>query len=77
MLTRVSEVLRRFPGVRILDGVELNRIIFALERKPKILHDPPSRTAFASKPFSFPYDVKPNFAESEMVHEGVMNFCQK
>lgn len=72
-----SEILRRFPGLRILDGVHLNRIVFALEREPKIQHDPAARTAFASKPFSFPVDVQSNFAENEMINGVVMGFCQK
>lgn len=55
----------------------MNRIIFALERKPKIQHEPAVRTAFASKPFSFPADVKTNFAEDGVVNGVVMDFCQK
>lgn len=71
-----SDVLRRFPGLLILDGVQLNRIVFPLERKPVVKRTEEERKPLAAVPFSFPFDVNNTFRETEAVESTVMSFCQ-
>jgi nuclear RNA export factor len=71
------EVLRRFPGLLVLDGVNLNRIIFPLERKPIVKRTEDDRKPLRARPFTYPFDIRPSFEENEAVHGVVMAFCQK
>ncbi|BEI86932.1 hypothetical protein CcaverHIS002_0702780 [Cutaneotrichosporon cavernicola] len=71
------DVLRRFPGLLVLDGVQLNRIIFPLERKPIVRRTAEERKPLVARPFTYPFDVRPSFEENEAVHQVVMAFCQK
>ncbi len=73
----VSEVLRRFPGLLVLDGVNLNRIIFPLERKPIVKRTEDDRKPLRARPFTYPFEIRPSFEENEAVHGVVMAFCQK
>ncbi|RSH91777.1 nuclear mRNA export, poly(A)+RNA binding protein [Saitozyma podzolica] len=75
--TYQHEILRRFPGLLILDGVNLNRIVFAIPRKPKIQHTDDERKRMSSRPFTFPVDVQPGFIDSDIVRSFVMSFCAK
>ncbi|WRT70302.1 uncharacterized protein IL334_007300 [Kwoniella shivajii] len=70
------DILRRFPGLRILDGVELERIILPIDRKPKVRLTDSQKAGFIARPFSFPCDVQPGFGE-EGVKEPAMQFCAK
>nr|XP_019044229.1 nuclear RNA export factor 1/2 [Kwoniella bestiolae CBS 10118]OCF23159.1 nuclear RNA export factor 1/2 [Kwoniella bestiolae CBS 10118] len=70
------DILRRFPGLRILDGVELERIILPIDRKPKVRLTDEQKAAFVAKPFAFPCDVQGGFSE-EGVKEAAMQFCAK
>ncbi|WOO82011.1 mRNA export factor mex67 [Vanrija pseudolonga] len=70
------DVLRRFPGLLILDGVQLNRIVFPLERKPVVKRTEEERKPLAAVPFSFPFDVVNTFKETDSVESTVMSFCQ-
>nr|XP_019010256.1 nuclear RNA export factor 1/2 [Kwoniella pini CBS 10737]OCF49037.1 nuclear RNA export factor 1/2 [Kwoniella pini CBS 10737] len=70
------DILRRFPGLRILDGVELERIVLPIDRKPKVRLTDEQKAAFVAKPFAFPCDVQTGFGE-EGVKEPAMQFCAK
>ncbi|TXT05944.1 hypothetical protein VHUM_03705 [Vanrija humicola] len=70
------DVLRRFPGLLILDGVQLNRIVFPLERKPVVKRTEEERKPLAAVPFTFPFDVINTFKESDAVESTVMAFCE-
>lgn len=72
-----SEILRRFPGLRILDGVSLERVIFPIERKPKVKHTEEEKAALVAKPFSFPVEVRPEFFSEEAARNFAMAFCAK
>lgn len=72
-----SEILRRFPGLLILDGVNLNRIIFPIERKPKVVASDADRAEYAGRPFTFPVNVQSGFIDNELVKQFVMAFCAK
>lgn len=72
-----SEILRRFPGLRILDGVSLERVIFPIERKPKVKHTEEEKAALIAKPFSFPVEVRPEFFSEEAARNFAMAFCAK
>ena len=72
-----SEILRRFPGLLILDGVNLNRVVFGLERKPKIKRSDDERAVLRRTPFTFPVDVQPGFIDNDLVKSFVMSFCAK
>lgn len=72
-----SEILRRFPGLLILDGVNLNRIIFPIERKPKVLIDEDVKRGYLARPLSFPMNVQGGFVDNEIVKGFVMSFCAK
>ena len=72
-----SEILRRFPGLLILDGVNLDRIVFPIHRKPVIRRSEEERKAMQKKPFSFPADAQPGYLEQESVKDFVMRFCFK
>ncbi|WWC91628.1 uncharacterized protein L201_006574 [Kwoniella dendrophila CBS 6074] len=74
--TYKHEILRRFPGLRILDGVELERIVLPIDRKPKVRLTDDQKAAFVAKPFTFPCDVEGGFGE-EGVKEPAMQFCAK
>ncbi|OCF38158.1 nuclear RNA export factor 1/2 [Kwoniella heveanensis BCC8398] len=74
--TYKHEILRRFPGLRILDGVSLERVIFPIERKPKARLTDEQKAALVAKPFTFPFDVQPGFGE-EGVKDYAMQFCAK
>jgi len=76
MLT-ISDILRRFPSLLILDGVNLNRIVFPITRQPKIRWTDEQRNELRQKPFAFPFDVKGAFMESEGVSSSIMQFCAK
>ncbi|OXC70687.1 hypothetical protein AYX13_00667 [Cryptococcus neoformans] len=71
------EILRRFPGLRILDGVSLERVIFPIERKPKVKHTEEEKAALVAKPFSFPVEVRPEFFSEEAARNFAMAFCAK
>jgi nuclear RNA export factor len=71
------DILRRFPGLLILDGVNLNRIVFGIERKALVRKSHDDKVQLASKPFTFPVDVQGGFIESEIVNGFVMQFCAK
>lgn len=75
--TQNSEILRRFPGLRILDGVSLERVIFPIERKPKVKHTEEEKAALVAKPFSFPVEVRPEFFSEEAARNFAMAFCAK
>ena len=77
LTTPDSEILRRFPSLLVLDGVKLNRIVFELERRPKVRHDEVVRARYRERPFSFPADVKEQFVENDIVKTFVMQFCAK
>ncbi|WWC94780.1 hypothetical protein V866_001629 [Kwoniella sp. B9012] len=70
------DILRRFPGLRILDGIELERIILPIDRKPKVRLTEEQKAVFVAKPFTFPCDVQSAFGE-EGVKEPAMQFCAK
>lgn len=69
------DILRRFPGLLILDSVQLNRIVFPLERKPIVKRTEEERKPFAALPFTFPIDVTTAFEENEACQSAVMDFC--
>nr|KIR88407.1 nuclear RNA export factor 1/2 [Cryptococcus tetragattii IND107] len=71
------EILRRFPGLRILDGVSLERVVFPIERKPKVKHTEEEKAALIAKPFSFPVEVRPEFFSEEAARNFAMAFCAK
>jgi nuclear RNA export factor len=73
----LSDILKRFPSLLILDGVNLNRIVFPIPRQPKIPWTPEQRKELRQKPFVFPCDVKGSFMESEGVSSSIMTFCAK
>lgn len=70
------DVLRRFPGLLILDGVQLNRIVFPVTRKPVVRRIEAERKQLLARPFSFPFDVAGSFEENEGCRATAMNFCQ-
>lgn len=72
-----SDILKRFPSLLILDGVNLNRIVFPITRQPKVRWTDDLRQELRKKPFSFPFDVKGGFMESEGVSQSIMQFCAK
>ncbi|WVR07757.1 hypothetical protein IAU60_004800 [Kwoniella sp. DSM 27419] len=74
--TYKHEILRRFPGLRILDGVSLERVIFPIERKPKVRLTDDQKAAFVAKPFTFPCDAQAGFGEGD-VKDYAMQFCAK
>lgn len=76
-LTVVSEILRRFPGLLILDGVLLNRVVFPIQRKPKVRHTEQKKREFVAKPFTFPMDVQGGFLENDILKDLMMSFCDK
>ncbi|KAK8853149.1 hypothetical protein IAR55_003850 [Kwoniella newhampshirensis] len=71
------EILRRFPGLRILDGVSLERVIFPIDRKPKVRETEAEKAALVAKPFTFPFDVQPFFFEQDAARQFAMEFCAK
>lgn len=71
------DVLRRFPGLLMLDGVQLNRVVFPLERKPIVKRSDEDRKALLSRPFTYPVDVISHFEETEECRAAVMAFCDK
>nr|ODN94037.1 nuclear RNA export factor 1/2 [Cryptococcus depauperatus CBS 7841] len=71
------EILRRFPGLRILDGVSLERVIFPIERKPKIKHTEEEKRVLVSKPLSFPVEIQSEFFSEEAARNFAMAFCAK
>ncbi|WVO12534.1 hypothetical protein L204_100134 [Cryptococcus depauperatus] len=71
------EILRRFPGLRILDGVSLERVIFPIERKPKIKHTEEDKRVLVSKPLSFPVEIQSEFFSEEAARNFAMAFCAK
>jgi nuclear RNA export factor len=75
MLISSSEILRRFPGLLILDGVNLNRVVFGIERKPKLKRTDEVRAVLQRSPFTFPIDVQAGFMDTELVKGFVMSFC--
>lgn len=77
MLINRSEILRRFPGLLILDGVNLNRVVFGIDRKPKIKRIDEERAVFQRSPFTFPVDVQSGFMDSELAKSFVMSFCAR
>ncbi|WVQ84306.1 hypothetical protein IAT38_006458 [Cryptococcus sp. DSM 104549] len=68
------EILRRFPGLLVLDGVNLDRVVFAVSRKPKVKLTDVQRKELLARPFSFPVDVQPNFHENEGSKDFSMTF---
>ena len=72
-----SEILRRFPGLLILDGVNLNRVVFDVDRKPKIKRSDEERAVLRQTPFTFPADVQNGFMDTELVKDFVMSFCAR
>jgi nuclear RNA export factor len=77
VLTSVSDILKRFPSLLILDGVNLNRVVFPIARHPKIPWTSEQKKELREKPFVFPVDVKGPFMESEAVSGSIMQFCAK
>jgi nuclear RNA export factor len=69
--------LKRFPGLLILDGVNLNRIVFPVSRGIKERWTDELRNDLRAKPFTFPFDVQGGFMESEGVSQSIMQFCAK
>lgn len=70
-------ILRLFPGLLILDGVNLFRIVFPIQRQPQITRDRATKDALAKAPFTYPVDVQGGFVENELVQGFVMQFCAK
>lgn len=69
------DILRRFPGLLILDSVQLNRIVFPLERKPIVKRTEEERKPLAARPFTYPIDITTAFEENEACKSAVMDFC--
>lgn len=70
------DVLRRFPGLLILDGVQLNRIVFPITRAPVVKRTEEDRKPLVARPFTFPFDTVANFEENDACRSAVMSFCQ-
>ncbi|KAK4687923.1 nuclear RNA export factor, partial [Tremellales sp. Uapishka_1] len=68
-------ILQKFPGLLILDGVPLNRIVFPVVRKPRIGRNLEERQVFTKVPFSFPVDVQTRFSDTEATTSFVNAFC--
>jgi nuclear RNA export factor len=77
MLITLSEILRRFPGLLILDGISLNRIVFPIERRPRIRPDESQRAALSAVPFIYPADIQGGFTDLVSTKDAVMAFCAK
>ncbi|ORX40664.1 hypothetical protein BD324DRAFT_14152 [Kockovaella imperatae] len=75
--TYKHEILRRFPGLLILDGVNLDRIVFPIYRKPQVRRSEQEKEDLRKKPFSFPMDAQGGFIDNEIVKTFVMQFCAK
>ncbi|ODO05700.1 hypothetical protein I350_04760 [Cryptococcus amylolentus CBS 6273] len=71
------EILRRFPGLRILDGVSLERVVFPIERKPKIKHTEEQKAALVARPYTFPVEVKSEFFSEAAAKDFAMSFCAR
>ena len=72
-----SEILRRFPMLKMLDTVSLTRVVFPIDRQPKEPYNEQTRSQLAARPFTFPADAGDGFAEYPMVKDMVDSFCQK
>ncbi|RXK37779.1 hypothetical protein M231_04935 [Tremella mesenterica] len=72
-----SEILRRFPGLLILDGIQLNRIVFPITRKPRVSRKREALEQLRARPFTFPVDIQAGFAENEIAKNIAMAFCAK
>lgn len=70
-------MLRRFPGLAILDGVPVPGIRFPIERMSRLPRDEPLNRELRAKPLTFPFDVEPAFFENEMVANVINSFCAK
>lgn len=73
----VSDILRRFPGLAILDGLPVPGIRFHVERGPRPHKDDVANRALRAQPFTFPFDVAPPLFENEMVANVINSFCAK
>ncbi|KAL7418450.1 nuclear mRNA export, poly(A)+RNA binding protein [Cryptotrichosporon argae] len=71
------DIMQRFPGLLMLDRVNLLRIVYPIERQPKIKRPEDERKALAAQVYSFPVDVLPSFFENEGVAATVNQFCAK
>ncbi|ORY33515.1 hypothetical protein BCR39DRAFT_520580 [Naematelia encephala] len=71
------EILKRFPGLLILDQINLNRIVFPIERQAKVILTNEERDKLKARPFTFPVDVQGGLMDDDVVKDFSMSFCAK